>query len=40
VRVTDAVGQLLITWEGLRMRDAGPLLQQAQPDASQLAAAD
>jgi hypothetical protein len=40
VRVTDAVGQLLITWEGLRMRDAGPLLHQGQSDASQLAAAD
>jgi enediyne polyketide synthase len=40
VRVTDAVGQLLITWEGLRMRDAGPLLHQAQPDTGQLAAAD
>jgi len=34
VRMTDAAGQLLIAWDGLQMRDAGPLPHQAQPDAS------
>ncbi|MDR2986021.1 MAG: SDR family NAD(P)-dependent oxidoreductase, partial [Nocardiopsaceae bacterium] len=37
VRVTDADERILIAWEGLRMRDAGPLLP-SQPEASQPAA--
>jgi enediyne polyketide synthase len=40
VRVTDAAGRLLIAWDGLRMRDAGPLLQPSQDEGSQLAGTD
>jgi enediyne polyketide synthase len=40
VRVADAAGRVLIAWKGLRMRDAGPLLQPSRPEASPLAAAD
>jgi enediyne polyketide synthase len=39
VRMTDADGRILIAWEGLRMRDAGPLLP-SRSEASQLAAAE
>jgi hypothetical protein len=40
VRMADAAGQVLVVWDGLRMRDAGPLLQLSPPAASQLATAD
>ena len=40
MRVTDAAGRLLIAWNGLRMRDAGPLLQPSRPEPSRLSRAD
>ncbi len=40
VRMTDATGQILIAWDGLRMRDAGPLLKPSPVTRSQLATAD
>jgi hypothetical protein len=39
-RVTDAAGRLLIAWNGLRMRDVGPLLQPSRPEPSRLSRAD
>ena len=39
VRVTDASGQALISWHGLRMRDAGPL-QEASLEVTRLVALD
>jgi hypothetical protein len=40
MRVTDAAGRLLIAWNGLRMRDVGPLLQPSRPEPSRLSRAD
>jgi hypothetical protein len=39
VRVTDASGQALISWHGLRIRDAGPL-QEASLEVTRLVALD
>ena len=40
MRVTDAAERLLIAWNGLRMRDVGPLLQPSRPEPSRLSRAD
>jgi len=39
VQVIDAAGDTLMTWKGLRMRDAGPL-QQRSRSATRLVSSD
>jgi len=39
VQVIDAAGDMLMTWRGLRMRDAGPL-QQRSRSATRLVSSD
>jgi 3-oxoacyl-(acyl-carrier-protein) synthase len=40
VRMTDAGGAALLGWDGLRMRDVGPLQQPSRQEVSRLASSD